>query len=1017
MKSICTVFCNLRWLNFVVSFVAIMLLGTQFSTFGQNTNYPSTAEPLESSAFVRLPLGSINPRGWLATQLELQKEGLTGHSEEIYSELGRNSAWLGGDEPHSDWERPPYYLKGLVSLAYSLDDADLKSKAQKWIDWALDSQSPDGNFGPTTNDDWWPRMPLITALMDYCEATDDSRVITFLTNYFQYQANTLPSRPLRDWGKARAADNVEVIIWLYNRTGDDFLLSLIDLIHNQAYNYSDIFINNTFLSDFHNDFYPKHGVNVAQAYKFGPIFYQRTKDATDKEAFSTGITNLDPYHTHITRLNSCTEFLSGNGSIQGVELCGIVERMYSNEIASRILGEAWIGDELEKIAFNQLPGAFSEDIHQHQYYTLPNQVQSKEGGNGFGQDYGNAEMPGPYSGFACCRFNLHMGWPKYVQHAWMATNDNGLAATAYGPSVVTALVADGKEVSIEEETNYPFEEQIRFNISTAQAVNFPLTLRIPEWCDAPEVRVNGVSQSGVTAGQYFTIDRTWSDGDVVVLDVPMEVETSQWVNNSVGVERGPLIFSLQMDENWVERNNYTFAGKDFSEYEIFPQNDWNYGLVVNPDQPETSITVEQGVMPENPFSPAATPIKLKAKARKIPSWGLTVNGVHAAEPPLSPVESDQPEEEVTLIPFGAEHIRVTYFPLIGTPVAAPNMFVDTFQTNAPNKWVNFGGGWQQKDGKYYSESYNVKGIKSVATKTDFSDLTLDATITILNDDTEGGVLFRVSEPAMGADSYKGYYAGIKTSGEVILGKANNDWAQIGGEPLNIDKSKAYHLRVVAEGNRIKVFVDDMHTPKIDVTDNSFTSGSIGLRQYSGPNTPDPSGQTVIFERVTAVDKDDPVISWSDPDDITEGTELGNDQLNASADIDGTFTYTPAAGTLLPVGENLPVRADFVPEDTLYYNNASDVVYINVLSATNVNLIPDLESKFFPNPVKTVLHFKDIPKGAKLNVIDINGKLIRHKKNTDDQLYVGDLKSGIYFLEIISNHKRGSAKFIIESTLN
>jgi hypothetical protein len=831
--------------RFLLITVAILITEVQLAS-SQNVNYISNKAPLVSTPFLTLPLGSVRANGWLGEQLRLQKEGLTGYSELIYKELGEGSAWLGGKTPDSNWERPTYYVKGLVVLAYTLNDDTLKRRLHKWIEWTLNSQQPDGSFGPSTNNEWWARMPMLTALMDYCDATGDSRVIPFLTKYFRYQAQNVESRKLVEWAATRAADNVDVIFWLYNRTGDKFLLDLADKIKAQVYNYTDIFTDNTFLTDFPGNFFPKHGVNVAQAYKYAPVFYQRTNSSRDKDAFMKGIANLLPYHTQITGMNSCSEFLAGNTSVQGVELCSTVERMFSDEIAIRVLGDANIGDELEKIAFNQLPASMSDDIHQHQYYALPNQVQSKTGHNGFGQDYENGVLPGPYSGYPCCRFNMHMGWPKFVQFAWMATSDNGLAVTAYAPTTVNGKVANEADVTIKEETNYPFEEQIKLTVTTDKAVAFPLKLRIPAWCSAPVVKVNGKKMTNVTSASYYTINRTWNKGDVVTLEFPMQIKTSTWVNNSVGIERGPLVYSLKMNEKKVVKTPYTFGGKDFSEYEVYPVAAWNYGLVIDRNNPGKSVTFEKGAMSVNPFSAEAAPVRLKVKARKIDGWGLDAFGVHASEPPLSPVASSQPVEEVTLIPFGSERIRLTYFPVIGTPAAAPASFSDAFATNGPNQWTNFAGGWQQKGGKYYSESYGIGGAKSVAMATGFTDLVYDATVSIQSDNAQGGVLFRVSNPAIGADAYSGYYAALSTSGEVILGKASNNWSQLSSVKAVIEKEKPYHLRVIAQKDRIRVFVDDMNTAKIDITDSSFASGAIGLRQYGG--------ESVIFEKVSATNK-------------------------------------------------------------------------------------------------------------------------------------------------------------------
>jgi hypothetical protein len=120
---------------------------------------------------------------------------------------------LGG--PGSSWEKVPYYLKGLVALAYTFDDPELKAKAQKWIDYTLDHQQQSGLFGPVKMKDWWPRMPFLYALQSYYEATNDKRVIPFMSKYFRYELANLDQDPLRDWSKARAGDNVDVALWLY----------------------------------------------------------------------------------------------------------------------------------------------------------------------------------------------------------------------------------------------------------------------------------------------------------------------------------------------------------------------------------------------------------------------------------------------------------------------------------------------------------------------------------------------------------------------------------------------------------------------------------------------------------------------------------------------------------------------------------------------------------------------------------------------------------------------------------
>src|SRR3954471_9993753 len=182
--------------------VTLAFCFTLLPAHGQNGRaaVPNRA-PLIQNTFNPLPLGAVEPRGWLRQQLEIQAEGLTGHLDEFWKDVGSNSGWLGGTG--ESWERGPYYLDGLLPLAYQLGDTRLIEKAKRWVDWTLDHQRADGEIGPPANDDWWPRMVMLKVLTQYEEATGDARVIPAMAKYFNYELRALPGRPLRDWGRYR----------------------------------------------------------------------------------------------------------------------------------------------------------------------------------------------------------------------------------------------------------------------------------------------------------------------------------------------------------------------------------------------------------------------------------------------------------------------------------------------------------------------------------------------------------------------------------------------------------------------------------------------------------------------------------------------------------------------------------------------------------------------------------------------------------------------------------------------
>ena len=792
-------------------------------------NYVKNRAPLAEVPFTPLPIGSVKAEGWLLKQLQLQKEGLTGHAETLYSsnnDLGAGCDWLGGTG--DSWERAPYYVKGLVALAYVLDEEELKAKAKKWIDWSLDNQLGSGYFGPANNNDWWARMPMLYAIRDYYEATGDDRIIPFFTKYFQFQNATIGSRPLSSWGRSRAGDNIEIVFWLYNRTGDAFLLELADKLKNQAYNWTDIFTNNKF-NQFGTDFQPKHNVNVPQAMKMPAIYYQKSHSSADRDAYIYGREHLLCDHGQPHGMQSGNEMLAGKSSLTGLELCSVVEQMQTSETAQMILGDASIGDQLEQVAFNALPGGLTNDIKGLQYYQQVNQVISKHGYYGFAQNYDNGNMPSPYSGYGCCRFDFHMGWPYFVKTLWAATSDNGLAVMVYAPSRVTARVADNVEVSIHEMTNYPFGEGLTFTLTTAASVAFPLKFRIPAWCHTPEIKVNGIVQTGVEAGRFYSINRIWNNNDVISVNFPMSIEVNEEVNNSVSIQRGPLVFSLQISENWSVRHDY---GNGFRECEVLPVSAWNYALIIDKDNPAASIQIVENAMPENPYIQGTTPIKLLVSGRKLPSWGYSFNGRIATDPPFSPVETSEPVEQLTLVPYGSNTLRATCFPYIGVKESAATSFSEDFSAGQ-SRWVQYGGSFYVKDGEYVAT--NIEGShpasKSVYLAESFSDFMYEAKIQV-NNTGDGGLIFRVNRLSFGPDEYSGYYVGISNANQrVELGKANGAWTSLKTAAMNITAGQWYQVRVVAKGSNIKIYVDNMITPIIDFNDSSFGSGAIGVRTY------------------------------------------------------------------------------------------------------------------------------------------------------------------------------------------
>ncbi|QDU59053.1 beta-L-arabinofuranosidase domain-containing protein [Aeoliella mucimassa] len=767
----------------------LTLLASKMATSPALADQPSHRQPVANRAplaetpLVRLPIGSVRPQGWLLRQLELQREGLTGSAEQLYDALEANSGWLGGSG--EGWEKSPYYTKGLIALAYTLDDKQLQERSEKWVSWVLSSQRDDGFFGPDSNNDWWPRMVVLYYLRDYYEATGDTRVVPFLTRYFRHQLTNLPNRPLTDWGRARAGDNIEIVLWTYNLTGEAWLLQLADLLAKQAYPWTEIFTDNQFYGRF-EEFHPHHIVNVSQALKFSPVVWQLSHHAADRNAYAKGLVHLNRQYGRIDGQISGTEMLSGLSSTDGVELCADVERIVSTAVAARILGDATLGDEIEQVAYNSLPAHVTKDLTGITYYQLQNQVQCMNTPHGFEQDYHNGIMPGPYSGFPCCCYNWHMGWPKLVESLWAATSQGGLATVAYGPSTVEAEVAGGVSVRIVEATEYPFRDTIQLTVEPEQPVKFPLMVRIPAWCSQPKVSVNGEQLAVAVPGQYLTIDREWKANDTVKLELPMPIRTSRWVNNSIGIQRGPLTYGLEFDEQWHRVADHQGP---FDEFTVTPGSDWNYALEIDADQPEQSLSVDLAEVGEVPWALESAPVVLKAHARKLSGWGLQQakgqvvlgrgnHGWHPLKSETATLAANQPHK--LRVEVDGPQFRV-YVDDAEQPVLAGSdnefgrgsiglrayrstaRFEDIRVNGEPvasgsDAWTTYDAAWKFDSGTIAVDEHLT--AKAVLNQSNVGrKFTLEATVTV-SGGGDAGLLFRVGEAADGLDNYQGYYVGI-----------------------------------------------------------------------------------------------------------------------------------------------------------------------------------------------------------------------------------------------------------------
>lgn len=678
-------------------------------------DYLFNRAPLVPKPFAELPLGAVKPLGWLRDELQLMADGMTGHLDEWYPEVcGPRNAWLGGDG--DAWERGPYWLDGLCPLSHLLADATLIDKVKPWIEWTLTTQREDGYIGPRgidpsertrpppegaqaeRPDDWWPRMVMLKVLQQHYMATGDQRVIDVMTRYFRYQLEKLPDEPLRQrqgrggtwWAEQRGGENLMSVLWLYNITEESWLLDLADILYEQTLPWTRLLSDgeairlqadqpgrpyDMVLFRGHRPWAGNafHCVNLAMGFKTPVMRFQQDGDPRHLDAVRKGLKDIDALQGQPQGLYGGDERLHGAELHRGTELCTAVEMMFSMEKMMEVTGDVLWADRLERVAFNILPTQTTRDHRMRQYFQQANQVQVTFGNRGFVDEYGgSAVVYGFLEGYPCCTANYHQGWPKYTQHLWMASADGGLAALVYGPSQVTARVAGGEEVRIQEDTAYPFEESIRFTIHASKALAFPLHLRIPGWCETASVRINGCEgDARPEAGTVLVLDRTWQPGDTIELALPMTVRATYWHELSVALERGPLLFALRVEaECKAYESPYSYQAPELEHprmcREFLPRSPWNYAMRQSVlEDLAGKVRVEQRpVSDRDPWTLDNAPVELHTEGVRLDDWTVYRNS--AGPVPRSPVPMPENPviEPIRLVPYGCTILRVSGFPWV-----------------------------------------------------------------------------------------------------------------------------------------------------------------------------------------------------------------------------------------------------------------------------------------------------------------------------------------------------------------
>ena len=246
------------------------------------------------------------------------------------------------------------------------------------------------------------------------------------------------------------------------------------------------------------------------------------------------------------------------------ETCAAIAQVYLNYRMFLLHGDAKYFDCLERTLYNGVISGMSMDGGRFFY---PNPLESDAK---FAFNADNNTTRQPWFGCACCPSNLCRFIPSVPGYIY-AVKDDRLYVNLYMGNKATVNV-NGKDVSLQQTTDYPWDGDIQLKVTGTKASPFKLMLRIPGWvrgqvvpsdlyefADGKQlgytIKVNGKPLTIADQNGYVVIDRKWKKGDVVSLHFDMEprwVKANRKVTDDLGkvaVERGPLVYCAEDKDN------------------------------------------------------------------------------------------------------------------------------------------------------------------------------------------------------------------------------------------------------------------------------------------------------------------------------------------------------------------------------------------------------------------------------------------------------------------------------------
>jgi len=565
-----------------------------------------------------LPFGSIKPSGWLKTQMQKDMAGFVGHLDQLIPELINDPIYgaerlhkhskakdLGnlksgdaeGDEQYKWWnsETQSNWWDGYIRNAFLLDDQQAIEKIKKYIVRMLATQDEDGYLGiydkelrfkfTGENGELWAKTTLYRGLLAYYECTKDQKVWNALIRAVDNVMANYPvnkSQPFfagKDFsgGVAHGLTFTDVLDRMHQLTGDSKYIDYAAFLYrNFSENYSsekDVQLKNILDPTYKLQ---SHGAHTYEHLR--PLVVA---------AYATGDPELmKALQVYLERIKRCTtptggaigdEWIGGrqeDATHAGYEYCSLQELMDSYIVLLQKSGETKAAEEIETIFYNAAQGSRNPEHSCIAYLKTDNSYEMLGMKNGE-LEPGRNQTRYKYSPVhqdvaVCCVPNAGRISPYFLQGCWFKEGENGLVASVLSPNILETSIKNVR-VTIEEITEYPYQNHFIFNIKADQEIPFQLKIRKPGWATSVQTNENYRIEGG-----YLLFDRRFSRNDQIELEFKTEVQVKEDLNHEKYFSYGALIYAKPIAATAHEGKSYapgfedlTYSPSDSSRFEFF----------------------------------------------------------------------------------------------------------------------------------------------------------------------------------------------------------------------------------------------------------------------------------------------------------------------------------------------------------------------------------------------------------------------------------------------------------------